>query len=162
MSRSKALERLLRIRALEEEQRRASLESALGELDALKRAREAAAEAGRNGRARVGSSVASGSVVDRRAALVEMEAARRRDRALAPRIAASEKEAAHRRQEFVEKRVERRQAGTLVEQAEARDETEAGRRTQQAIDDWYGTRKRDSQAVDDRLGDGRSADGSKS
>ena len=137
----KALERLLRIRALEEEQRRASMESALGELDSLKRAREAAAETERNGRARVGSSAASGSVVDRQAALVEMQAGRRRSRMLAARIAASEREAALRREEFLQKRVERRQAGTLVEQALAQEEIEAGRRLQQTMDDWYGARK---------------------
>ena len=142
MGGSKALERLLRIRALEEEQRRASLETALGELDALKRAREAAVESERNGRAQVVSSVASGSVVDRQAALVEMEAALRRSRILAPRIVVSEREAVFRREEFLEKRVERRQAGTLVEQAEAQEEIESERRSQQTLDDWYGARKR--------------------
>jgi hypothetical protein len=142
MGRSKSLERLLRIRTLEEGQRRASLESALGELDALQRARQAAAESERNGRARVGASAAAGGVVDRQAALVETEAARRRGRMLAPRITAGEREAALRRQEFIAKRVERRQAGTLVEQAEAQEEIEAERRTQQATDDWYGARRR--------------------
>lgn len=141
MGRSKVLERLRRIRALEEDQRRAALESALGELDALKRAQMAAADAQRNGRARVGSSAASGNVVDRRAALVEIEAAIRRSRMLAPRIAASEREAAVRRDQFSEKRVERRQAGTLVEQAEAQEEFEAERQMQRSLDDWYGARK---------------------
>lgn len=142
MGGSKTLERLLRIRALEEEQRRASLEAALGELNSLKLAREAAAETERNGRARVGSSVASGSVVDRQAALVEMESGLRRSRMLAPHIAASECEAALRREEFLRKRVARRQAGTLVEQASAQEKIEAERRSQQAMDDWYGARKR--------------------
>jgi flagellar biosynthesis chaperone FliJ len=41
---------------------------------------------------------------------------------------------------FLEKRVERRQAETLVEEAEARDAIESGRRTQQSLDNWYLTR----------------------
>ncbi len=137
MSASKALQRLSRIRALEEEQRRASLESALGELDALKRARDSARQSERQGRARVGSSAVAGEIVDRQAALVEMETARRRARLLEPRIAAAEMEALRRRQELLAKRVERRQAGTLVEAAEAQEEIESSRRSQKAVDDWY-------------------------
>jgi hypothetical protein len=41
------------------------------------------------------------------------------------------------RQEFLGKRVERRQAETLIRETEARDAIEAGRRGQQALDDWY-------------------------
>ena len=144
MSVSKALARLLQVRALEEEQRRASLESALGELAELKRAREAAGETERQGRALVGASAGSGNIVDRRAGLVEMEAARRRARRLAPRIADSQLEAGRRRQEFLDKRVERRQAGTLIEKAEAREEMETDRRNQRAIDDWFGARRHGS------------------
>ena len=141
MRASKAIERLLRIRALEVEQRRESLESALGELDALKRGRESARQSERQERARVGASVASGEIVDRQAALVQMETARRRSRLLEPRIAASELETTRLRQELLAKRLERRQAGTLVEEAEAREQIESGRRSQKAVDDWYGARK---------------------
>src|SRR5579864_1821440 len=141
MSAPKAIERLLRIRAREEEQRRASLESALGELDALKRARDSARQSERQARAGVGASAASGEIVDRQAALVQMESARRRSRLLEPRIAASELETTRLRQELLAKRLERRQAGTLVEEAEAREQIESGRRSQKAVDDWYGARK---------------------
>ena len=151
MNASKAIERLLRIRALEEEQRRASLESALGELDALKRAQNAARQSERRGRARVGASAASGEVIDRQVALVEMETARRRVGLLEPRIAASELEAARRRQELLAKRIERRQAGTLVEEARMGEEIESGRRNQKAVDDWYGARKHRKAAAQDRL-----------
>jgi len=41
------------------------------------------------------------------------------------------------RQEFLGKRVERRQAETLIEKTEAQDAIEAGRHAQQALDDWY-------------------------
>jgi flagellar export protein FliJ len=135
------LDRLLRIRALEEEQRRASLETALEDLDALKQARAAAGKRERQARARVGASAVSGDVLDRHAGVVEMAAARRRTILLAPRIAACEAEAERRREEFLEKRVERRQVGTLIEEAEAREERESGRRSQRAVDDWYAAQR---------------------
>jgi hypothetical protein len=56
---------------------------------------------------------------------------------LAPRIADAESEVAARRQEFLAKRVECRQAGTLIREAEARDSVISARRTQQGMDDWF-------------------------
>ncbi len=41
---------------------------------------------------------------------------------------------------FWARRVERRQAETLIRETEARDAIEAGRRGQQALDDWYGNK----------------------
>ncbi len=141
MSVSRSLERLLRLRAMEEEQRSAALESALGDLHALEQARDAAGRRELVGRARVAGSVLSGDSVDRQAGLVEMECARRRARQLAPRIVASEIEAERRRQELLNKRVERRQVGTLIEKAETQDTLESDRRSQRAVDDWYGSRR---------------------
>jgi len=141
MSVSKALERLLRIREVEEEQHRVSLESALGELHTLERACEAAHESERQGRAWVGASVESGEIADRQAGLVEAEAARKRARVLQPRIAKSEMEAALRRAEFLDKRLERRQAATLIEATEVRDKIESDRRGQRDIDDWFGAQR---------------------
>jgi len=40
-------------------------------------------------------------------------------------------------EEFLEQRVERRQAETLIEETEARDEVVTARRSQQALDDWH-------------------------
>jgi hypothetical protein len=51
-----------------------------------------------------------------------------------------ELEVAALRQEFLLKRVERRQAETLIGETEARDAVSAGRRAQQQIDDWYRSR----------------------
>jgi hypothetical protein len=45
-----------------------------------------------------------------------------------------------RRQEFLSKRVERRQAETLIAETEAREAIVDGRRTQQSFDDWYSSR----------------------
>jgi len=136
----RALERLLRIRGLEEEQRRIKLEASVASLQKLEQARKAAAKMEREGRARVAESAVSGDVADRVAGMVETDTARARARILEPRIAAAEMESVERRREFLEKRVERRQAATLIEEAAAREELEAERRSQREIDDWFGTR----------------------
>jgi hypothetical protein len=39
--------------------------------------------------------------------------------------------------EYLAKRVERRQAETLIEEAQAQNALDAGRRSQQALDDWF-------------------------
>jgi flagellar biosynthesis chaperone FliJ len=137
---SRSLRRLLRIRDLEEEQSRLALESALGELNRLEHALAASTERDRRGRKLVGASVRSGELPDRVAGLEETQAAGRRAAVLAPRIAQTELAVVALRQEFLGKRVERRQAQTLIEENEARDAVEAGRHGQQALDDWYRAR----------------------
>jgi hypothetical protein len=141
MTVSKSFERLLRLRAMEEEQSSAALESALGELRALERTRDRAEQSARQGRARVAASAVSGDRVDRQAGLVEIECACLRARQLAPRIVASEMEAARRRQELLDKRVKRRQVGNLIEKVENQDTLESERRGQQTVDDWYAARR---------------------
>jgi len=143
---SRPLRRLLRVLELEEAQRRKALESALGDLRRFQQAREQAAERERRGRRLVVASAASGDPADRLAGLEEMRAGARRSAALKPRIAAAEAEVETRRQEFLAKRVERRQAETLVEETEAREALESGRRGQQALDHWYLDRMRRSRA----------------
>ncbi len=138
---SKALRRLLQIRGIEEEQRRLSLETALGELESLTLARQAAGERERQGHALMATGAKSGDIADRQAGLVEADAARRRALVLVPRIVATEFETRERRQEFLDKRVERRQAETLLEETEAADALESERRNQSAIDDLYGVRR---------------------
>jgi flagellar biosynthesis chaperone FliJ len=137
---SRSLRRLLRIRDLEEEQSRLALESALGELNRLQHALAASTERDRRGRKLVGTSVRTGELPDRVAGLEETLAAGRRTAVLAPRIAQTELEVVALREEFLGKRVERRQAQTLIEENEARDAEEAGRHGQQALDDWYRAR----------------------
>ena len=140
MAVSRSLRRLLRIRCLEEEQGRLAVESALGELRHLENAFSTAVERDRRGRLLVGSSAYTGELPDRLAGLEESRAAGRRVRALAPRIADAELDVEALREEFLLKRVERRQAETLIRETEARDAVEAGRRDQQALDDWFGNR----------------------
>jgi hypothetical protein len=140
MAVSRALRRLLRIRDLEEEQSRLALEAALGELNRLERALTAAAERDRRGRRLVAASAHTGEFTDRLAGLEETRAATRGSAALAARIATSKLNIATLQQKFLEDRVERRQAETLIRETEARDAIESSRRSQQALDDWYSSR----------------------
>ncbi|MFY9852970.1 MAG: hypothetical protein WAK26_03725 [Terracidiphilus sp.] len=142
MAVSRALRRLLGIRDLQEEQSRLLLESALGELHRLHNAMAATFVRDRNGRSLVQTSAQTGELPDRLAGLEEMRTASRHAAALTPRVDAMEEEVASRRQEFLLKRVERRQAETLIQETEAREAIESGRRSQQALDDWHGSRRR--------------------
>jgi hypothetical protein len=77
MAVSKGLRRLLRIRDLEEEQKRIALEAAMGELHTLENALEAASARNRRGRGLVDASARSGELIDRQAGLVESQAGTR-------------------------------------------------------------------------------------
>jgi hypothetical protein len=77
---------------------------------------------------------------DRLAGLEETRAAHRLVAVLEPRIEAKEEEVAELRQQFLLKRVEHRQAETLIQESEAREAIEAGRSNQQKLDDWYSSR----------------------
>ncbi|MGA2806754.1 MAG: hypothetical protein ABSE87_01400 [Terracidiphilus sp.] len=140
MAVSRALRRLLRIRDLEEEQNRLALESALGELHGLERALTATANRDREGRALVKASAHSGLLPDRLAGLEETRAASRHAKAIGPRIETMKGQVTTLRQAFLLKRVERRQAETLIGETEAREAIAADRRGQQSLDDWYRSR----------------------
>ena len=116
-----------------------ALESALVELHRMEQSLAASVERGRRGRNLVTASVNTGELPDRIAGIEEARHALRCAEVMTPRIAATELDVAARRLEFLEKRVERRQAETLIRETEARDAVAAGRRDQQAIDDWYST-----------------------
>jgi hypothetical protein len=140
MAASRALRRLLHIRDLQEEQSRLALESALGELHSLEDAMAATFERGRRGRRLVDASARSGQLADRLAGLEETRSASRHAEALEPRIDAMGEEVRELRQEFLSRRVERRQAETLIQETEAREAVEDGRRGQQTLDNWYSSR----------------------
>jgi hypothetical protein len=137
MAVSRALRRLLRVLNIEEELSRLALESAAGELRRVERAFAASADRARSGRWLVVASAQSGELPDRLAGIEETHAAERRSAALEPMIAEAESRVETLRLEFLAKRVERRQAETLIQETEARDAVVAGRRTQQRLDDWY-------------------------
>ncbi len=137
MAVSRSLRRLLRVRELEEEQRRLELESASAELNKLQGALAGAIERGRTGRRLISASAGSGELSDRLAGLEEIRTGIRFVEVLTPRIAEQEEQVAARRDEFMVKRIERRQAETLIEEKESRDAVEEGRRSQQGLDDWF-------------------------
>lgn len=141
MAASRAMRRLLRVLDIQEEQSRTALESALTELHRLERAQALAVERGRGGRRLVASSALSGLVgeqlIDRLAGLEESLAASRAVTVLAAHAVVAERNVTARREEFLSKRVERRQAESLIRKAEAADAIEAGRRSQRSLDDWY-------------------------
>lgn len=143
MTVSPALRRLLRIRELEEEQSRVALESALGELSGLQNALAAADGRDRQGRQMVAASAETGELSDRVAGVEESRAAMRLGALLEERKDAVEQEVELLRQSFLVRRVERRQAETLIDATEALDAIDAERRGQQALDEWH--RKRPSQ-----------------
>jgi flagellar biosynthesis chaperone FliJ len=131
------MRRLMQVRVLEEELREAALESAVGDLRRMELALVAAKERERSGRQQVTASAKTGELVDRIAGLEETRAALRHGAALKPRIAEAVLEVARRRQEFLAKRIERRQVETLIQKTEAEDAVDAGRRAQQELDDWF-------------------------
>jgi hypothetical protein len=141
MAVSLSLRRLLRIRDLEEEQSRTALEAAMGGLHRLQNAAAAMTARDRRGRRLVEAGARSGEFRDRLAGLEETKAAARLTLALAPRIEQAERNAAALRENYMAKRIERRQVETLIEEAEARDAVEEERKSQMALDDWYRNRR---------------------
>src|ERR1035437_1510907 len=130
----------MRIRVLEEEQCRIALEFAQGELNRLNHAQVATTGRERWGRRLVEESARSGELPDRLSGLEETRTAGRIAQALASRIETVQEDVGKRREEFLAKRVEVRQAETLIKETEARDAFETARRSQQTLDDWYGSR----------------------
>jgi len=117
MAVSRALRRLLRVLSLEEEQCRLELEAALGDLRQWEHALSATAERARGGRRLVQASARTGELPDRLAGLEETSAAIRRATALEARIEQAEREVEELRLAFLDKRVEYRQAETLIREA---------------------------------------------
>jgi len=141
MAVSRGLRRLLQLRQLEEEQSRVVLESALSEFHRLERALEAASERGRRSRELVHQSVNTGEMPDRIAGLEEGRAAVRQATVLEPAITKSRQSADTLRAHYQAARVDRRQVETLVREAEVAEALDADRRSQQSLDDRYGSRR---------------------
>jgi hypothetical protein len=137
MAVSQAMRRLLRIRDIQEEQSRLTLESAMGELRRLEAAMVATTSMDRHGRRLVETSAHTGELEDRLSGIEEARTASRHATMLVPRIEAAETGVNLLRREFLQKRVARRQAETLIQETAAVDAVDAGRHNQQALDDWY-------------------------
>jgi hypothetical protein len=137
---SRGLRRLLQLRELEEEQSRVALESALSEFHRLERAIEATTERSRRGRQLVQQSVHTGELPDRIAGLEEGRTAVRQALVLEAAIIESRQSADTLRVHYQAARIDRRQVETLVREAEAAEALDADRRSQQSLDDRYGSR----------------------
>lgn len=141
MAVSRGMRRLLQVLELQEEQCRAAMETARAELKQLQQALNRSVERERGGRRLVAASAATGEIADRIAGIEETRVAKRIAKVLAPRIAESESAVNSRQREFLDKRIERRQAETLIEEAEALEQVEAARRAQRDLDNWFLSRR---------------------
>lgn len=137
MAVSRTLKRLLRVLELEEEQCLGVMEEAMAELRRLETALAAAGERSRQARLMVVNSAYSGEFEERLAGLTESAASERLQKALKPHISAAEGFVAEAREAYLAKRIERRQAETLIEEAEAREKVENNRKAQASLDEWY-------------------------
>ncbi len=142
MGSKRLTERVLRIRQLEEDESRRTLELAIAELAQLELALRAANQRERAGRSLVAASAISGEIADRIAGMEESRSASRLGLALASRIRTAGDAVAILRQEYLNKRTSRLQAETLAETERAREAGLNLRRGQQALDDWYLNRMR--------------------
>jgi hypothetical protein len=131
------MRRLLQVLTIQEEECHAAMESARAELKLLEQALIYNVERERAGRRLLAASAASGEITDRIAAIEEARAAKWIAAALAPRIKELESTANARQQEFLGKRIERRQAGIFIEEAEALKSIAAARRAQRDLDNWF-------------------------
>ncbi len=142
MAASQAMRRLLRVLEIEEEQSRAALDAAIGELRKLEGALRTTREQDRRGRQLVVLSAANGELADRLAGLEESRLACLRVPILKSRIAQSEANVSERRQEFLLRRLDRRKTETMLRQTEAKAATMERRRGQRGLDDLFLTRMR--------------------
>ena len=160
MQRSSAIRRLLRIRALEEEQSRLVLEAAEGELKRLESALASARQSERQGRELVTRSVNDDEPIGRIAGVEQMHACGQAAAWIADRTPQAEAEAQTQRHAFVEKRIQRRQAESLHEAAVSQSLLQEEKRMQQAQDEWHLMRSRASrQSADDAPAATTHADG---
>jgi flagellar biosynthesis chaperone FliJ len=150
MARSRILERVLRIRHLEEEQHRQAVASAMSELRILETALSASATRQRQGRIQVAEGVAADDLVGRHAGLIESRNATRQSAVLARWAAVSTARAEIVRSQWIGKRVERKQAETLVHAAASQSVVEEVRRGQQTADQWYLVRRYQEEVLSSR------------
>ena len=141
MAVSSAMRRLLRVLEIQESECRTAMESARAELSRLEQDLARSVERERGGRRLVAASATTGDVTDRIAGIEETRTAKRIAAAIAPRIAEMEAAVSTRRREFLGKRIERRQTEPLIEETQALDKVEAGRRAQRDLDDWFLSRR---------------------
>lgn len=138
-----ALVRLHAIREAEEEQCRRALDVAAADLQRLHGMLASVRRRRENDRALIVSSVLNGATEDRLAALDETSMLDRLTRTLAKRLKDAEQRLLRAREQFLAKRIERRQVETLLETARFQAGIEQSRRDQSAMDEWFRMRSFD-------------------
>jgi hypothetical protein len=137
MKSSQALRRLLRLRALEEEQSRLALEAAQAQEQRLESALAESRRSERRSRESIFESVRSGNAMERLAGLVESRESERVSERIVTWKAEAKESTARRREAFLAGRLERRQTEQMVENAAAEAAAQQERRAQGALDDWH-------------------------
>lgn len=140
----RGLQRLLRVRKLEEQQSRAELESVVGNRDEI--GREIAEAKGRQSAEwhRLISAADEEDRSGRAVATIAMEMARMQQMRAEPRLKEMEAEVARTREELLTRRVRRRQVEAVLEEELRETQKTSERKAQQTLDDWYGRRTPES------------------
>ncbi len=141
MAKRQVLERLWRLRELEEEQCRLALEERVRHRDRIAQRLESASQSVALNRKAFTARLGDPDTAARSGALLELEQARRQQAAIRPQVEIAEAEVEQRREEFLMQRTERRQVETLLERERQAAREDTARRAQQVLDDWYGRRR---------------------
>ena len=145
------LKRLLHLRVLREEQKRAALHLATEELRALTNSLELAQAQNRSGITLFAAGAASPDPVDRVAGLCERQIATSRVHQLADEIAAARASLNRQHADLLEAHCARRQSELLIEAVENDQEEAEAKKSQRELDDAHGSRllrKPESQRID--------------
>jgi hypothetical protein len=140
---SRGLRRLFELRQIEELQKAALLEAATAELHRLENALEVARTREGNGRALVSRSVMVGEMQDRIFGVEEIATAVRISTVLRSRVHSATEKIQRIRNDFLNKRLDRRQVETLLGSALQREANQAERKMQLALDEWSRLRRRE-------------------
>jgi len=142
MGTARGLNRLLRLRRVEEELSGLELEASVRTLRHIEEAVEAIRERQAVGRRGFVAAVQRGDAVERAGELVAMEAAAIARAGLEPRIQEADAETERLRADFLLRRAGRRQVEALIDVARREAASKDLHRAQQRLDDWYGNRGR--------------------
>jgi hypothetical protein len=147
----RGLRRLYELRQIEELQKASSFEVAIAELNQLKNALDVALSREGNGRMLVSRSVMTGETQDRLIGLEEIATAIRMATMLWPRLRGATEKVQRLRNEFLHKRLEKRQAESLLESALEWEKCLAQRKMQLELDEWTRLRRREVAMEADKI-----------
>jgi flagellar export protein FliJ len=131
------LKRLHVVRKAQERQCRTLMEMALADQYRLQEKLKAVHKRRVWARTLLAASVMSGEVDDRLACLEEIGACERLSAVVKKKVEAAEQQVLKLRQEYLAKRIERRQVESLLETAQIKETAEANRKEQKLLDEWH-------------------------